>query len=69
MHTADNVIPINSQVDFGMRTPTFGRTEYFLGDVVLTCQFFYTNCWLIELSYQQPEYKKCEDKKKGIHTL
>jgi hypothetical protein len=27
---------MNSAVDFGARTPTFGRTEYFLGDVVLT---------------------------------
>lgn len=31
-------IPVNSQVDFGEITPTFGRTQYFLGDVVFTCQ-------------------------------
>lgn len=30
---------MNSQVDFGARTPTFGLTEYFLGDVVLTCKY------------------------------
>jgi len=27
---------MNSLVAFGARTPTFGRTEYFFGDVVLT---------------------------------
>lgn len=31
-------VPVNSQVDFGEITPTFGRTQYFLGDVVFTCQ-------------------------------
>lgn len=31
-------IPENSQDEFGATTPTFGRTQYFFGDVVLTCQ-------------------------------
>ena len=31
-------VPENSHVDFGKIIPTFGRTQYFLGDVVLTCQ-------------------------------
>lgn len=30
--------PVNSQKDFGIITPTLGRTQYFFGDVVLTCQ-------------------------------
>ena len=38
--TKDEDIPINSQVALGKRTPTFGRTEYFLGDVVLTCRYY-----------------------------
>jgi hypothetical protein len=32
-------IPEKSQLDFGEIIPTFGRTQYFLGDVVLTCQY------------------------------
>lgn len=32
----EEYIPMNSPVAFGARTPTFGRTEYFLGEVVLT---------------------------------
>lgn len=32
-------IPVKSKVELGMTIPTFGRTQYFLGDVVLTCQY------------------------------
>ena len=33
-----NGIPVNSEVVFGEIMPTFGRTQYFLGDVVFTCE-------------------------------
>lgn len=29
-------IPVKSHVDLGRMTPVFGRTQYLLGDVVLT---------------------------------
>ena len=33
-----NGIPVKSEVVFGEIMPTFGRTQYFLGDVVFTCE-------------------------------
>lgn len=32
------LVPITSHVDCGMTTPVFGRTQYFLGLVVFTCE-------------------------------
>lgn len=31
-------VPVKSHVDFGSIMPVFGRTQYFFGEVVLTCQ-------------------------------
>lgn len=38
-----NFIPANSEVASGPMMPMLGRTQYFLGDVVLTCQLSFIN--------------------------
>lgn len=32
-------VPVKSHVEFGLRTPVLGLTQYFFGEVVLTCQY------------------------------
>lgn len=57
-----HTIPENSQDEFGATTPTFGRTQYFLGDVVLTCQNTKTSTNLAVLSRESGRYQKSEKK-------
>lgn len=37
MKKETNNIPVKSYVDLGLIIPTLGLTQYFFGDVVLTC--------------------------------
>lgn len=52
---------MNSLVAFGARTPTFGRTEYFLGEVVLTWKHTKTISLNSEQTLYAKNWKKCDD--------
>lgn len=54
----EEYIPMNSLVAFGARTPTFGRTEYFLGEVVLTWKHTKTINLNSQHNYSMPKIER-----------